>query len=48
MNRQAVQDVATFRKIVAAVKPGDSVPVYLQRGGGRNEYVVLSVPDSKR
>ena len=48
VNRQAVQDVATFRKIVAAVKPGDSVPVYLQRGGGRNEYVVLSVPDSKR
>ncbi len=48
VNRQPVKDVATFRQIVGAVKPGDSVPVYLQRGGGRNEYVVLSVPDSKR
>jgi hypothetical protein len=38
----------TFQRLIAAVKPGDSVPVYLQRGGGRNEYVVLSVPEPKR
>jgi Do/DeqQ family serine protease len=48
VNRQPVTDVESFRRIVASVKPGDAVPVYLQRGGGRNEYVVLSVPDPKR
>jgi Do/DeqQ family serine protease len=47
VNRQAVKDVESFRRIAAAIKPGESVPVYLQRGG-RNEYVVLSVPDAKR
>jgi hypothetical protein len=29
---------------VAGLKPGESVPVYLQRGGGANEYVVLTAP----
>src|SRR5262249_52741532 len=48
VNRQPVKDVESFRRITGAIKPGDSVPVYLQRGGGRNEYVVLSVPDAKR
>ncbi|PWU25647.1 MAG: peptidase, partial [Candidatus Rokuibacteriota bacterium] len=48
INRQAVKDVDSFRRILASVKPGEAVPVYLQRGGGRNEYVVLSVPDAKR
>jgi len=48
VNRQPVPDVETFRRIIGAVKPGDAVPVYLQRGGGRNEYVVLSIPDAKR
>jgi len=28
----------------AGIQPGESVPVYLQRGGGRNEYVMLTVP----
>jgi len=28
----------------AALKPGESVPVYLQRGGGRSEYVMLTAP----
>ena len=39
---------ATFKQIIASVKPGEVVPVYIQRGGGRNEYVVLSVPEAKR
>ncbi len=48
VNRQPVTDVESFRRIIVSVKPGEIVPVYLQRGGGRNEYVVLSVPDIKR
>jgi Do/DeqQ family serine protease len=48
INRQAVTDVETFRRLVGAMKPGESAPVYLQRGGGRNEYVVLSIPEPKR
>jgi serine protease Do len=48
INRQPVTDVDTFRRLVGAMKPGESAPVYLQRGGGRNEYVVLSIPESKR
>ena len=38
---------ARLRELEAA-HSGDPVPVYLQRGGGRNEYVVLTVPDPKR
>jgi serine protease Do len=48
VNRQRVTDVESFRRVIASAKPGEIVPVYLQRGGGRNEYVVLSVPDVKR
>ena len=48
VNRQAVSSVEGFKRVIAATKPGDSVPVYLQRGGGRNEYVVLTVPQPKR
>jgi serine protease Do len=43
VNRRPVADAAGFRQIAAALKPGESVPVYLQRGGGRNEYVMLTV-----
>jgi hypothetical protein len=39
-----VSEVAAFKQIVGALKPGESVPVYLQRGGGRNEYVMLTAP----
>jgi serine protease Do len=46
--RQPVKDVEAFRKIVSGLKPGDAVPVYIQRGGGRNEYVVLTIPESQR
>jgi Do/DeqQ family serine protease len=48
IDRQPVKDIDGFRRIMASVKPGEPVPVYLQRGGGRNEYVVLSVPELKR
>ena len=47
VNRQAVIDMAGFRRIMAAVQPGDVVPVYVQRGGGGNEYVVLKAPESQ-
>jgi hypothetical protein len=39
-----VSDAAAFKQTLGALKPGDSVPVYLQRGGGGNEYVVLTAP----
>ena len=48
VNRQPVSDVESFRRIIGSIKPGEVVPVYLQRGGGRNEYVVLSIPEPKR
>ena len=44
VNRRPVGDAVAFRQVVAGLKPGDSVPVYLQRGGGANEYVVLTAP----
>jgi S1-C subfamily serine protease len=44
VNRRPVADPAAFRQIVSTLKPGESVPVYLQRGGGRNEYVMLTAP----
>ena len=30
---------------MAAVRPGDLVPVYIQRGGGGNDYVVLKAAE---
>jgi serine protease Do len=44
VNRRPVADAAAFRQIAAALKPGESIPLYLQRGGGRNEYVMLTAP----
>ena len=44
VSRRPVNDPVAFKQIVAALKPGESVPVYLQRGGGRNEYVMLTAP----
>ena len=41
-----VGSVDEFRKIVGGLKPGESVPVQLQRGGGGGrEYVVLKAPE---
>jgi len=44
VNRKPVGDVAALQQLVAGLKPGESVPVYLQRGGGRGEYVMLTAP----
>jgi serine protease Do len=44
VNRRPVGDAAALKQIVAGLKPGESVPVYLQRGGGRSEYVMLTAP----
>jgi len=44
VNRRPVSDAAAFKQTLSALKPGDSVPLYLQRGGGGNEYVVLTAP----
>jgi len=44
VNRRPVPDADALKRAVSALKPGDSVPVYLQRGGGGNEYVVLTAP----
>ena len=41
VNRRPITGVDSFRESMTAVKPGDVVPVYVQRGGGGNEYVVL-------
>ncbi len=46
VNRRPVGSVDEFRKIVGGLKPGESVPVQLQRGGGGGrEYVVLKAPE---
>jgi serine protease Do len=45
MNRRRISSVEAFRDVVAAVRPGDLVPVYIQRGGGGNEYVVLKAAE---
>ncbi len=45
VNRRPVSDVETFRAAMAAVTPGEAVPVQVRRGsGGRSEYVVLRAP----
>ncbi|MGH7386610.1 MAG: PDZ domain-containing protein, partial [Candidatus Rokuibacteriota bacterium] len=44
VNRQPVRDAASFRQAVGALPPGESVPVYLQRDGGLNQYVMLTAP----
>jgi Do/DeqQ family serine protease len=41
VNRRPITGVDSFLESMAAVRPGDVVPVYVQRGGGGNEYVVL-------
>ncbi|MGH7420376.1 MAG: DegQ family serine endoprotease, partial [Candidatus Rokuibacteriota bacterium] len=44
VNRRPIRDAGGLRQAVGALKPGESVPVYLQRGGGHNEYVMLTAP----
>ncbi|HEX4996258.1 MAG TPA: DegQ family serine endoprotease [Methylomirabilota bacterium] len=45
VNRRPITGMESFRESMAAVAPGDVVPVYIQRGGGGNEYVVLKSAD---
>jgi len=46
INRRPVADAAAVWRVLAELKPGDVVPVYVHRaaGGGRNEYLVLERP----
>jgi serine protease Do len=48
VNRRPVGSVGAFRDAIAAVRPGDLVPVYIQRGGGGNEYVVLKATEPSK
>jgi len=45
VNRRRVGTVEEFRKAVALLNPGESVPVQIERSGAGREYVVLKVPD---
>ena len=45
VNRRPISSVETFRDAIATVQPGDLVPVYIQRGGGGNHYVVLKAAE---
>jgi Do/DeqQ family serine protease len=45
VNRRPVGTVEEFTRAVAALKPGEAVPVQIERGGTGREYVVLKVPD---
>ena len=47
VDRRPVKSVEAFQQALAQVKPGEGVPVYPQRGGGRNEYIVLKGPEPK-
>ncbi len=47
INRRPVADGASLTRELAALKPGESVPIYVHRSasGGRNEYLVLERPE---
>jgi len=45
VNRRPVGSVEEFRKIVGGLKPGESVPVQLQRGGAGASTLVLKAPE---
>jgi serine protease Do len=44
VNRRRTATVDEFKKAVAALKPGDAVPVQVERSGAGRQYVVLKVP----
>ena len=44
VNRRRTATVDDFKKVVAALKPGDAVPVQVERSGAGRQYVVLKVP----
>jgi len=45
VNRRRVGSVEEFKTVVALLKPGEAVPVQIERSGAGREYVVLKVPD---
>jgi Do/DeqQ family serine protease len=47
IDRRPIRDGESVWPALRAVKPGESVPIYVHRtsGGGRNEYLVLQRPD---
>jgi serine protease Do len=46
VNRRRVGSLEEFKQAVAALKPGEAVPVQVERGGAAGrEYIVLKVPD---
>jgi serine protease Do len=45
VNRRRVGSLEEFKNAVAALKPGETVPVQIERIGAGREYVVLKVPD---
>lgn len=47
VNRDRITDMESFRRALARITAGAVVPVYLQRGGGRHEYVVLKASEAK-
>jgi Do/DeqQ family serine protease len=47
VNREPVADVAAFRRMLAGVKAGEQVRLYVHRtGGGGREYLVMEKPAS--
>ena len=47
VNRRRTATVDEFKNAVAALKPGASVPVQVERSGSGRQYVVLKVPAAK-
>jgi serine protease Do len=45
VNRRRVGTVEEFNTATGALKPGEAVPVQIERSGAGREYVVLKVPD---
>jgi serine protease Do len=45
VNRRPVASVEAFTAAAASLKPGEAVPVQIERSGSGREYVVLKVPD---
>ena len=45
VNRRRVGSVSEFKSAVAALKPGEAVPVQIERMGLGRQYIVLKVPD---
>jgi len=45
VNRRRVGSVEEFKSAVAALKPGEAVPMQIERVGAGRQYIVLKVPD---